>query len=291
MCWWEQRKRGKRITTLIHAPGWIRTTGAPRSARNTGNVVGVSCTAPRGICAQQKKSVLHWGLCRVHTKDGLGHHAGVQFRFDPYVCVEKSVFFHLYAGMLGWSKNAEPFSLPSTSGETLDTQIPSPFPSSIDDSAPGTWREGRSKRVKEWKGWQESAQLKICLASGPSAPIPSSALFPSVELENLRRPRARRRLLSSKASQDPRTWPGSHYSVLIIVAAPLASAFMIAVPTNPTSGQVTQIHWTFTATDPAVFDLFITNSTNHLNLKAIVGKNIESDLGLITYQLRTLPAI
>jgi hypothetical protein len=65
---------------------------------------------------------------------------------------------------------------------------------------------------------------------------------------------------------------------------------MIAVPTNPISGQVTQIHWTFTATDPAVSDPPITNSMNHLNLKAIV-ENIESDLGLITYQLRTLPAI
>jgi hypothetical protein len=61
--------------------------------------------------------------------------------------------------------------------------------------------------------WQKSAKVKICLASEPSAPIPSSALFPSFELENLRiSPRARRRLLSSKASQDPHTWPGSQYT-------------------------------------------------------------------------------
>ncbi|KAF7342500.1 hypothetical protein MVEN_01839800 [Mycena venus] len=41
----------------------------------------------------------------------------------------------------------------------------------------------------------------------------------------------------------------------------------------------------------SLFDLFITNSTNHFDLKAIVGEGIETDLGTITYQLPTLPAI
>ncbi|KAF7342506.1 hypothetical protein MVEN_01840600 [Mycena venus] len=83
----------------------------------------------------------------------------------------------------------------------------------------------------------------------------------------------------------------SLFSGLAIVAVPLASAFTIAVPKNPTSGELTEIHWTSTASDPALFDLFITNSTNHFDLKAIVGEGIETDLGTITYQLPALPAI
>ncbi|KAF7351688.1 hypothetical protein MSAN_01601700 [Mycena sanguinolenta] len=76
-----------------------------------------------------------------------------------------------------------------------------------------------------------------------------------------------------------------------ILAVPLASAFTIAVPTNPTSGEVTEIDWTFTATDPPTFDLFLVNSTNAFDLKAIIGENIETDLGKITTLLPTLPAI
>ncbi|KAJ6457985.1 hypothetical protein C8R45DRAFT_562050 [Mycena sanguinolenta] len=76
-----------------------------------------------------------------------------------------------------------------------------------------------------------------------------------------------------------------------ILAVPLASAFTIAVPTNPTSGEVTEIDWTFRGTDPATFDLFLVNSTNAFDLKAIIGENIETDLGKITTLLPTLPAI
>lgn len=80
-------------------------------------------------------------------------------------------------------------------------------------------------------------------------------------------------------------------SVLAVTTAPLASAFTIAVPTNPTSGQVTEIHWTFTAADPAVFTLLLTNSTNHFDVKALVGEKVETDLGQITYQLPKLSAM
>ncbi|KAJ7749005.1 hypothetical protein B0H14DRAFT_3513674 [Mycena olivaceomarginata] len=83
----------------------------------------------------------------------------------------------------------------------------------------------------------------------------------------------------------------SLFTVLAVTAAPLASAFTIAVPTNPTSGQVTEIHWTFTVADPAVFTLLLTNSTNHFEVKALVGEKVETDLGQITYQLPKLPAM
>ncbi|KAJ7931074.1 hypothetical protein B0H13DRAFT_1960224 [Mycena leptocephala] len=79
-------------------------------------------------------------------------------------------------------------------------------------------------------------------------------------------------------------------SLLAAVAAPLAYAFTIAVPTNPTSGEVTEINWTFTAKDPATFSLFLTNSTNAFGLRAIIGENLETDLGQIHTLLPTLPA-
>ncbi|KAJ7897483.1 hypothetical protein B0H13DRAFT_1884594 [Mycena leptocephala] len=73
-------------------------------------------------------------------------------------------------------------------------------------------------------------------------------------------------------------------------SSPLACSFTIAVP-NPTSGGVTEINWTFTAKDPATFTLFFTNSTNAFDLKAIIGENLETDLGQIHTLLPTLPAV
>ncbi|KAJ7878437.1 hypothetical protein B0H13DRAFT_2545522 [Mycena leptocephala] len=81
------------------------------------------------------------------------------------------------------------------------------------------------------------------------------------------------------------------FSSLYAVAAPLACAFTIAVPTNPTSGEVTEINWTFTANDPPTFNLFLTNSTNAFDLKEIIGENLQTDLGQIHTLLPTLPAI
>ncbi|KAJ7803745.1 hypothetical protein B0H13DRAFT_2388827 [Mycena leptocephala] len=63
--------------------------------------------------------------------------------------------------------------------------------------------------------------------------------------------------------------------LLVAVATPLVCAFTIAVPTNPTSGEVTEISWTFTAKDPATFSLFLTNSTNAFDFKAIIAENLE----------------
>ncbi|KAJ7895350.1 hypothetical protein B0H13DRAFT_2338948 [Mycena leptocephala] len=79
--------------------------------------------------------------------------------------------------------------------------------------------------------------------------------------------------------------------LLVAVAAPLAGAFTIAVPTNPTSGEVTEINWTFTAKDPTTFSLFLTNSANAFDLKAIIAENLETDLGQIHTLLPTLPAV
>ncbi|KAJ7688151.1 hypothetical protein B0H17DRAFT_1203158 [Mycena rosella] len=70
----------------------------------------------------------------------------------------------------------------------------------------------------------------------------------------------------------------------------LAPAFTLSEPTNPTSGAVTEIHWTFTDTDPATFDLFLMNSAQALSLVALLGTELETDLGQITALLPTLPA-
>ncbi|KAJ7688159.1 hypothetical protein B0H17DRAFT_673819 [Mycena rosella] len=77
---------------------------------------------------------------------------------------------------------------------------------------------------------------------------------------------------------------------LLALAAPLASAFTLSAPTNPTSGEVTEIHWTFKATDPATFDLFLMNSTQAFGLVAFLGTELETDLGQITTLLPALPA-
>ncbi|KAJ7775406.1 hypothetical protein B0H16DRAFT_1507320 [Mycena metata] len=71
-------------------------------------------------------------------------------------------------------------------------------------------------------------------------------------------------------------------SVILALAAPLASALTVAAPTNPTSGEITEIHWGFTASDPATFDLFLVNSTQAFDLKAIIGENLQTNLGQIT---------
>lgn len=76
----------------------------------------------------------------------------------------------------------------------------------------------------------------------------------------------------------------------LAVAGSFASALTLDIPTNPTSGEVTQIHWGFTATDPATFDLFLVNSTNAFDLKAILGENLQTNLGQITTLLPSLPA-
>ncbi|KAJ7185053.1 hypothetical protein C8R46DRAFT_1065788 [Mycena filopes] len=80
-------------------------------------------------------------------------------------------------------------------------------------------------------------------------------------------------------------------SIVFAVLVPLSAAFTIGVPTNPTSGQTTEINWTFTPTDPTTFSLFLTNSTNHFDLKAIIGENLQTSLGEITTVLPALPAI
>lgn len=62
----------------------------------------------------------------------------------------------------------------------------------------------------------------------------------------------------------------------------LASAFTLDGPTNPTAGEVTEIHWTSTAKDPATFDLFLLNNPNDpFSLVAVLGENLETDLGEI----------
>jgi hypothetical protein len=81
------------------------------------------------------------------------------------------------------------------------------------------------------------------------------------------------------------------HSLLAAVAAPLACAFTIAVPTNPTSGEVTEINGTFTANDPPTFNLFLTNSTNVFDLKEIIGQNLQTDLRKIHMLLPTLLAM
>ncbi|KAJ6550075.1 hypothetical protein B0H19DRAFT_1264938 [Mycena capillaripes] len=67
----------------------------------------------------------------------------------------------------------------------------------------------------------------------------------------------------------------SFFSLAAAVVVSLAWAFTIVVPTNPTSGQVTEIDWTFIAKDPATFDL----------------ESIQTSLGTLQYQLPALPAI
>ncbi|KAJ6451403.1 hypothetical protein C8R45DRAFT_1042008 [Mycena sanguinolenta] len=62
----------------------------------------------------------------------------------------------------------------------------------------------------------------------------------------------------------------------------LASAFTLDGPTNPTAGEVTEIHWDFTVKDPATFDLFLLNNPNDpFSLVAVLGENLETDLGEI----------
>ncbi|KAJ7873558.1 hypothetical protein B0H13DRAFT_1894907 [Mycena leptocephala] len=68
-------------------------------------------------------------------------------------------------------------------------------------------------------------------------------------------------------------------------------AFTIAVPTNPTSGEVTEINGTFTANDPPTFNLFLTNSTSAFDLKEIIGQNLQTNLGQIHMLLPTLLAM
>ncbi|KAJ6451439.1 hypothetical protein C8R45DRAFT_1113556 [Mycena sanguinolenta] len=81
----------------------------------------------------------------------------------------------------------------------------------------------------------------------------------------------------------------------------LASAFTLDGSTNPTAGEVTEIHWDFTVKDPATFDLFLLNNPNDpFSLVAVLGENLETDLGEIhtllpasipagnTYQLRAV---
>ncbi|KAJ7816629.1 hypothetical protein B0H14DRAFT_3475171 [Mycena olivaceomarginata] len=71
----------------------------------------------------------------------------------------------------------------------------------------------------------------------------------------------------------------------------LASAFTLDAPTNPTTGEVTEIHWTFTATDPVVFDLFLVNSTQVFSLAAILGQGLLTSMGEIhTFLSETIPA-
>ncbi|KAJ7812052.1 hypothetical protein B0H13DRAFT_2145308 [Mycena leptocephala] len=79
-------------------------------------------------------------------------------------------------------------------------------------------------------------------------------------------------------------------SLLAAVAAPLGCAFTIAVPTNPTSGEVTEINWTFTAKDPATFSLFLTNSTNAFDLKRSLARTSRQTRQIHTL-LPTLPAL
>ncbi|KAJ7625197.1 hypothetical protein B0H17DRAFT_1218831 [Mycena rosella] len=77
---------------------------------------------------------------------------------------------------------------------------------------------------------------------------------------------------------------------LIALAAPLASAFTLSAPTNPTSGEITQIHWGFTPTDPVAFTLFLMNSTQAFDLKVTIGENLRTNLGQITTLWPVLPA-
>ncbi|KAJ7615805.1 hypothetical protein B0H17DRAFT_1220352 [Mycena rosella] len=79
-------------------------------------------------------------------------------------------------------------------------------------------------------------------------------------------------------------------SSLVALAAPLASAFTLSAPTNPTSGEITEIHWGFTATDPATFTLFLVNSTQAFDLKATIGQNLQTSLGEITTLWPVLPS-
>ncbi|KAJ7457788.1 hypothetical protein FB451DRAFT_1509083 [Mycena latifolia] len=79
-------------------------------------------------------------------------------------------------------------------------------------------------------------------------------------------------------------------SSLLAIAAPLASAFTLSAPTNPTSGEITEIHWGFTAADPPTFSLFLMNSTQAFDLKAIIGENLQTNLGQITTLWPVLPA-
>ncbi|KAJ6572458.1 hypothetical protein DFH09DRAFT_1152969 [Mycena vulgaris] len=58
--------------------------------------------------------------------------------------------------------------------------------------------------------------------------------------------------------------------------------FSLPAPTNPTAGEITQIHWGFTAADPTTFSLFLMNSTQAFGLKAILGQNLQTNLGQIT---------
>ncbi|KAK6975101.1 hypothetical protein R3P38DRAFT_3237981 [Favolaschia claudopus] len=60
----------------------------------------------------------------------------------------------------------------------------------------------------------------------------------------------------------------THSLLAALGAAPLIAAFTIDVPTNPTAGEVTEINWTFTDHDPPTFSLFLTNASNHFDLKA-----------------------
>ncbi|KAJ7899005.1 hypothetical protein B0H13DRAFT_2337287 [Mycena leptocephala] len=57
--------------------------------------------------------------------------------------------------------------------------------------------------------------------------------------------------------------------------------------------RITEIHWNFSATDPASFNLLLMNSTEpfDLGLIAIIGENLQKEFGQITTQLPTVPAI
>ncbi|KAJ7698256.1 hypothetical protein B0H17DRAFT_1196847 [Mycena rosella] len=59
---------------------------------------------------------------------------------------------------------------------------------------------------------------------------------------------------------------------------------------KPTSGEITEIHWGFTATDPATFTLFLVNSTQAFDLKATIGQNLQTNLGEITTLWPVLPS-
>ncbi|KAJ7692450.1 hypothetical protein B0H17DRAFT_1200508 [Mycena rosella] len=77
---------------------------------------------------------------------------------------------------------------------------------------------------------------------------------------------------------------------LLAVVAPLASSFTLSAPTNLTSGEVPEIHWTFKGTDAATFDMLLMNSTQAFGLAAFPGDDIQTNLGQITAQLPALLA-
>ncbi|KAJ6626253.1 hypothetical protein B0H10DRAFT_1999454 [Mycena sp. CBHHK59/15] len=76
---------------------------------------------------------------------------------------------------------------------------------------------------------------------------------------------------------------------ILTIALPLAaSALKLSPPTNPHSGQVTDILWTVEPHDPPTWTLFLMNISQAFDLKDIVAENVDPAPGKLTHKFPVL---